>query len=210
MATEEAVKARGVAAPYGGVWRAWNKDYNRLYYDPDITYTPWPGEDSLGNLYRDANPAAAPYNPYTPVTGTMNLTATATYTTDYCAGGGGSFTVSYFPARYNLWDDTNANGIVDAADLHKLVEIEPSTPLYVGGLNRRDCAAAPTCTYTEEIQNFANWFSYYRKREYVAKAGYGQVIAGASNSRMGLVTLHNNAFVNTAVGSMNDDPRSGA
>ena len=40
----------------------------------------------------------------------------------------------------------------------------------MGGPLRNDCAAAPACSYAEEIQNFANWFSYYRKRELVAKA----------------------------------------
>lgn len=211
VATEAALQAQGIAAPYGGVWRAWNKDYNKVYYDPEITYSPWPGEDSNGNLYTDANPAAALYNPYTPLTGALNLTATTSYTTDYCAGGLGVFVVNnFYPARYNLWDDTDGNNVVDATDDHKLVEITPTTLTYSGGPNRRDCVAAPICTYAEEIQNFANWFSYYRKREYVAKAGYGQVIAGASNSRMGLVTLHNNALVNTAISSMNDDPRSGA
>ncbi len=211
MATEPALQARGIAAPYGGVWRAWNKDYNRLYYDPDITYTPWPGDNVSGVLYTDASPTAAPYNPYTPASGTTNLTVTTPYSTDYCAGGLGSFTDNtFFPARYNVWIDSNANNVVDATDAHTLVEIRPATPLYIGGPNRRDCVAAPACTYAEEIQNFANWFSYYRKREYVAKAGYGQVIAGASNSRMGLVTLHNNASVKTSMSSMNDDPRTGA
>ena len=42
-------------------------------------------------------------------------------------------------------------------------------------------------------QNFANWFSYYRKREYVVKAVYGDLIASMSNVRVGLVTLHNGA-----------------
>jgi type IV pilus assembly protein PilY1 len=36
--TEKALEDQGVPAPYGGVWRAWNKDYNRLYYDPRVTY----------------------------------------------------------------------------------------------------------------------------------------------------------------------------
>ncbi len=72
------------------------------------------------------------------------------------------------------------------------------------------------CTYDEEIQNFANWYSYYRSREYVAKAAYGQVIALAANTRMGLATLHNNRDVdtrhrpNTPIASMNADPGSGA
>lgn len=209
--TEEELANQGVAAPYGGAWRAWNRDYNRLYYDPRISYTPWPGENSTGALYQNANPAAALYDPYVPASGSIDLTATTSYQTDYCAGGLGTFTVNdYYAARYYEWSDTDNNGAVDAADEHKLVEIRPTTLVYTGSTFRRDCAAAPACTYAEEIRNFANWFSFYRKREYVAKAGYGQVIASANNSRMGMVTLHNNAAVNTAISSMNDSPRSGA
>lgn len=211
LATEEALMNRGIEAPYGGVWRAWNKDYNRLYYDPTVTYLPWPGENTNNSLYTNANPVAALYNPYTPGAGAQNLTADTSYTTDYCPGGGGSFTVNdFYPARYYSWADSDGDGIVDDTDDHKLIEIRPGATVYTGSIDRSDCAAAPACTYSEEIQNFANWFSYYRKREYVAKAGYGQVIATARNLRMGMVTLHNNGRVNTSIGTMNKDPRSGA
>lgn len=209
--TEAGLIAQGVAAPYAGVWRGWSSDYNKVYYDPTQTYTPWPGEDAAGNLYTNVNAAAAPLNPYVTGSPTVDLTAVTTYNTDFCGGGLGGFTVNNFlPARYQQWTDTDLNGQVDDTDAHTLVEITPLTLVYTGGPSRRDCGAAPFCNYAEEIRNFANWFSYYRKREYVAKAAYGQVIAGASSSRMGLVTLHNNAAVNTAIASMNLDPGSGA
>lgn len=209
--TEAGLASRGIAAPYGGVWRARNADYNRLYYDPTITYTPWPGEDGGNALLVDANPTAVPLDPYVPSAGTVDVTSRTTFRTDYCAGGLGSFNITNFlPAQYWIWTDTDGDGAVDADDAHVLVEIEPTTLVYAGSARRRDCAAAPVCTYAEEIQNFANWFAYYRKREKVAKAAYGQVIAGASNSRMGLATLHNNASVNTSIQPMNEDPRTGA
>lgn len=210
VATPESLALQGVAAPYGGTWRAWNSDYNRLYYNPALTYTPWPGNNSNDALHGNASPSAAPLNAYAAGSGTADLTTRTSYSTDYCAGGLGSFTVTNFlPARYYIWSDSDGDGEVDADDANKLVEIEPTTLLYTGSAERSDCAAAPNCTYFEEIQNFANWFSYYRKREYVAKAAYGRVIAGASNSRMGLATLHNNGSVNTSIRSMNDDPRTG-
>ena len=208
--TEDALIAQGIAPPYGGVWRAQNRDYNRLYYDPRLRYTPWPGEDVNGNLYTDVAPTAAPLNPYDPSDGTVDVTAPVTLSTDYCDGGLGTFNFNYNPARYYNWIDTDNDGRVDEEDAHTLVQIDPLTPTYVGSILRSDCAAAPICSYAEEIQNFANWFSYYRKRERVAKAAYGQVIAGASNSRMGLMTLHDNNNVDTPIASMNQDPRTGA
>ena len=209
--TEEALIAQTIAAPYGGVWRAWNPEYNKVYYDPSITYTPWPGTDVNGIAYGNANPAAALVNPYDPAGGTQDLTSRTTFDTDYCSGGLGLFTVTdYLPAHYYTWTDSDNDGVIDEDDAHTKVEIVATRLTYPGGLNRTDCSLKTVCTYAEEIQNFANWYSYYRRREYVAKAAYGQVIAGAGNSRMGLATLHNNASVNTVIDSMNNDPASGA
>ena len=207
--TEPALIDLGVAAPYGGVWRARSSSYNKAYYDPTVSYYPWPGEDSNGNQFRDADPAAAPIDPFNPGDGTLNLTTEGTVDTDYCNDGLVVNDTAFYPAMYNAWRDTNGNGNVDAADEHTRIEIRATTLTYNSGLLRTDCALAPTCTYAEEIQNFANWFTYYRKRELVAKAAYGQVAAGASNSRMGLVTLHNNNNINNPIRSMNDDPGSG-
>jgi type IV pilus assembly protein PilY1 len=217
--TEAALIAKEIAAPYGGVWRAWNKDYNKVYYDPTVTYTPWPGENDAGVRYARANPLAALYDPYDADGGTVNLTLPVSYTARYDCGAVDTagdpvdteFTVTdFYPARYYEWQDTDGDNVVDADDEHKLIEIRPTTAPYNGRENRKDCAAAPTCTFAEEILNFANWYSYYRSREYVAKAAYGQVIARAANARMGLVTLHDNGGADTEVASMNADPRSGA
>lgn len=57
--------------------------------------------------------------------------------------------------------------------------------------------------------NYANWYSYYRKREYVAKAAYGSVIVDAQSSRIGMMTLNRNNDVNMPVRSMNADFTSG-
>ncbi len=204
----ETLIANGATAPYDGVWRARNSDYNAVFYNPRLTYTPWPGEDSNGNLFTNANPTAALYNPWTPATGSLDLTTDMTYDTDWC-NTIGYVTNTLFPATYYNWTDTDSDGVVDAEDAFTTVEIVPTTLVYKGGVDRRDCALAPICTYAEELQNFANWFQYYRKREFVAKGAYGQVIASARNSRMGMVTLHNNNSVKTAISSMNVNPRSG-
>ncbi len=209
--TEEKLKALGVAAPYGGVWRAWSKDYNKVYYDPSVTYTSWSGENSDGDVYTRAIYTAALHDPNDPDDGSTNLTLNKPYTADYCPySDGADFTVSnFYPARYYQWKDTDLDGVVDADDDHELIEIRSGTS-YTGSENRKDCAAAPTCTYAEEIQNFANWYTYYRNRAFVAKGAYGQVIASAANARMGLATLHDNGDTDTAIEKMNADPASGA
>jgi type IV pilus assembly protein PilY1 len=199
--------------PGNGAWRAWNTAYNKLYYDPSVTYSPWSGEDKDGRVYANAPPTAAPDNPFIPNDGKTDLTATTSYLTRVCNDAGTASAdlsvTGFYPAHYYTWTDTDGDGVVDADDGHTKVMIQLANAPFTGGPGRKDCAAAPLCTYAEEIQNFANWFSYYRKREHVAKFAFGQVIAAASNMRMGLGTLWDNQSVNLRIETMNEDPFSG-
>jgi type IV pilus assembly protein PilY1 len=44
----------------------------------------------------------------------------------------------------------------------------PTYPKIAG--TRLDCAGAASCTYTEEMTNFSNWYAYYRTRLHMAKS----------------------------------------
>jgi type IV pilus assembly protein PilY1 len=51
-----------------------------------------------------------------------------------------------------------------------------------------------TCTYAQEIQNFANWFSYYRTRILTMKTTMGQAFSGLSSKyRVGFSTINNSS-----------------
>jgi type IV pilus assembly protein PilY1 len=52
--------------------------------------------------------------------------------------------------------------------------IRSTTLSYTNRANRSDCAAAPTCTYTEEIQNYSKWFAYYQTRMQMMKTSAGR------------------------------------
>jgi type IV pilus assembly protein PilY1 len=45
---------------------------------------------------------------------------------------------------------------------------------YGNRTGRSDCASPPTCTYTEEIQNYAKWYAYYRTRMQMMKTSAGR------------------------------------
>lgn len=199
--TEEALKKAKIGtAPYSGVWRAWNKDYNALYYNPDVTYSPWMGKDIGGNSYTNASPTAAPLNPYRPDDGTQNLTVDQTYASRYCPTDD-NISVTFYPALYFVWTDTDNNGVVDAADGHTLVEIKPT------GISK--CTSAsdlPRCLkrdYVDEIQNFANWFTYYRKRDLTMKNAMTKVVA-PSTKRMGMSTIHNRDTIGVPIKDIDD------
>lgn len=66
-----------------------------------------------------------------------------------------------------------------------------STGTFNNRPNRSDCAAAPNCTYAEEIQNFANWYQYYRTRALLMKTVGGQVFTALDEHyRVGFVAIN--------------------
>lgn len=213
--TQEFLDAGGVAAPQGGVWRAWNHNYNTIYYNPDVEYTPWEGQDVNGAVYTDVDYNNAPYNPYRPGDGDLDLDATISYVTDCklaaCTGSlAGNITVTgFYPARYYTWTDTDTDGVVDADDAHTLVEIKAANFPKDRAGTRTDCGgdgdatSTISCSLAQELQNFANWFSYYRKRDLTAKNAFSKVIEPTTSTRIGFSTINNNATNRIKIEPMN-------
>jgi type IV pilus assembly protein PilY1 len=174
-------------------WRIRNYDFNPLYFNPNRVYTPWPGLAADGNPFQNMPITAAKANPYRSNSETIDLTK---HNSDW--RGGNNRTTSDRDGdgipdgfRYYTWTDANGNGLFDNGEetVHFIKDKDAATQ-----------------------QNFANWFSYYRSRELTAKAAFGQVIANATNVRMGLVTLHDNnagGQAKTAIKLMNTDPTTG-
>ena len=62
---------------------------------------------------------------------------------------------------------------------------------YPKGPARSDCAGATSCTYEEEMTNFANWFAYYRTRFQMAKTSIGRAfLTLGSDFRVGFMTIN--------------------
>lgn len=56
--------------------------------------------------------------------------------------------------------------------------------------DRIDCASS-TCSYAEEMTNFANWYAYYRTRSFAMKSAAGQAFATIDNNyRVGFLTIN--------------------
>ena len=186
--------------PDSGLWRLRNSSYNRIYYDPGVEYKPWSGSDANNLAFGDADPANAHDDPYNPEQ-FYDLTATHTL-------GSGNIPVNY----YWTWTDHDSDGVVDVTESGMKVDITRDNAPFTGGTDRTDCTghvnAPVSCTYEEEIQNFANWFSYHRTRSLVAKAGLGQVIADARNLRVGFAGFNGQSNV-TGVKALNNSELTG-
>jgi len=149
---------------YAEAWILKSIDGNKLYYNPDVTYLPWSGTDASGNpLYREFPPTAVPEDPNAPTANLTDLTANHTYDDGNVAGP----VPMYLPTYYEWVDD--GDGTIHAT-------LDKGNPVEI-----RDAAG---------LQNFANWFAYYRSREFTAKAAIGGVINNSDAARMGLAVIN--------------------
>ena len=201
---------------------AWTRssDYNSIYYDSNKTYTPWsPGyvSGASASTFSAASTSATrshPVNGTTTMALNANLTSgTANWKFTFLAGmtipsgatnivcyfagypGGLPYTVptsrglctatlTYYPATF--WkketctvDGTNCITNYDGQTL-KRYEIKAGNTFPSGR------------SYADELQNFANWFTYYRKRRLMLGAAMGQVLENLTGLRMGVVAFNNN------------------
>ena len=88
------------------------------------------------------------------------------------------------------------------------VDIVSGTAQYPKSVTSRrtDCANATYCTYTEELQNFANWFSYYRVRITMMKTATGRAFLPIDDRyRVGFITINPG---NPVMGAAKTDPVS--
>lgn len=174
---------------------------NTIYYNPGVTYTPWSKPD--GSLHDPASPTCAPHNPMLTAKGCRNLTAQVSNTrqnnvrwvscssASNCSLSSTSGTNSnrtYWPATY-FWH--NGGDVWNKSNYTK-TEIKSTTTTYSGhGREKRTDCTAGVCTYTQEIQNFANWYTYYRSRVLTARAGVGRAFSAQDTGlRVGFGTIN--------------------
>jgi type IV pilus assembly protein PilY1 len=184
------------------VARSRSATQNLMYYNPRLRYRPWVGTDVNGSPFTDANPNNALFNPYHPsrgglnlVSGTINGGVSGTPVNSGEPAFTGSYTVPSMSgtptfAVYYLFETANANcdGTAGDLDCYTRVEVVPSVATYtIATPNQRDepgcttTAGATVCSYAAEIQNFANWFQYYRSRTLLARGAMGHAMAALGN-----------------------------
>lgn len=153
---------------------------NATFYDPAVDYLPW--STSTGSNYPDAPANAAPYNPYLLGVGTLNLTIENTQNANWRDSGGfdeeprSFYPITYYVhkgvggtnVRTNYFRYQYREGVMYRRDLNGGAEAA------ITGLNW----GTKSRTVSEEVQNFANWFTYYRSRILAARAGIGRAFAG--------------------------------
>jgi len=174
------------AGPEGRkLWQTQFYQTNAMYYNPSVTYTPWPSYGSVAFTNADKdNPRSHPVN--------------------------GSYTLSLEGTSYSVGgvDVPHSRYVVYSAGTHYLVVLDKassSKKYYTfavtgSGLAGKISALTPVTSppddgfpvrsYELERQNFANWFTYYRRREFVAKNALANVITSLSQVRVGIYGIN--------------------
>jgi type IV pilus assembly protein PilY1 len=172
-------------------------DINSMYYNPDIRYRPWIDANNIPNDMTAGVKGLALWDPR--LATTFDIVNKAKYPANgvkWCAD---SYTgcaksgsdLDFFPglvyrltagadptlsASYTRYDINGNNGDAWAPT--------------VKNPNRTDCAGNG-CTQAEELQNFANWFTYYRNRQSIVKAALGRTLTNFKDKiRLGWARFH--------------------
>lgn len=139
--------------------------YNKMYYDPDVTYSPPLKAD--GSSYPQSNFFSAPIDGFDSSSARVDLSDSFRAIMDDSSyyygrdGGRNVFGVTISPyggdvaAFYYEWKNSCSESNKDNLSCYTKVDI----------------------TGDAERQSFANWYSFYRKRELAAKSGIGTVFA---------------------------------
>ncbi len=200
---------------------------NPIYYNPDNVYAPPFKGDGTGDRYPDSQYTDAWLDGYDSAnTETMKVNLSDDYRAimdpyyrlvAYCDGGvvvqtdgrysciGGSFRLHYGFAIGSKTNNTNDKS-GDSAFYYN----------FIGG---DGCTAKPipdSCFSTiinpstdAEKKNFANWFSYYRNRQLLSRAGVSSAFIDQSeNMRLGYGSLNSSDTIITGVKPFSGDPRS--
>jgi type IV pilus assembly protein PilY1 len=174
-------------------WRSQWHEVNAIYYNPNLVYGPWPDFT-----------AADPDEPYVhPLRQDKTLDLDLeSFTVDIEQSGGGG------PKKLEIpWSHYFVKSSVD--DVVYLVVMQNGAISYytfkTDSTDPQDFPNDKITTVESELsppedivrayadarQNFANWFTYHRRREFVAKAAIARVIRDLDGVRVGILGINN-------------------
>ena len=183
------------------LWKSQSHTYNVLYYNPEIAYDPWPG---YGN--QDFLPADRKFPKLHPLknnAGTIDLD-------------GESFSVTLelealpdavLPVKNAHYFRQAENGVIYLVVLNgdeNKINYFAITEVEGSGMTEkirkvRSVTTPPGKIRVEEYgqarQNFANWFTYHRRREYVAKGAIAGIIKNLKGVRVGILSINGTIIV---------------
>jgi len=164
---------------------------NTVYYNPGIIYVPPKNAD--GTDFANASFTAARYNGFDGSSSTRDLSNNYIAYDNTTSNGNGSDTAQ--PAYYYVWSGGSApsNGSTSSTTGCWPSSGGTSSPFThtTGNWTKRQVSATSGPGSTDERQNFANWYSYYRTRLMLMKSAAGRAFVGIGEGyRVGFITIN--------------------
>lgn len=165
-------------------------DYNTAYYDPEDLYTPW--KDASGDeAYGDVSPSAAPYEPT--LVGSLKLDLTSdTQDTEGNTFYPATYYVQVLVGTYTQGETSKSCGTSGAYKewINSPDDFKFSDGIVGFGPNDACLQEVAIAADTAEMQNFANWFSYYRRVHHTARASIGEALRGLSGMNLDIFWIN--------------------
>ena len=198
-ATQEGLRYMGPAGRK--FWRSQSHEYNVMYYNPRVAYAPWP---DYGN--QDFPPADKKFPKRHPLkrnAGVVNLDEESfSVTLEIDALPDAILKVKHAHYFQNANNGDRYLIVLDGdekrAIYYKITKVEGSGMTEI--IQKVKLVTGPPGEirvngYDEARQNFANWFTYHRRREYVAKAAIAEVIKNLKEVRVGILSINGRTIV---------------
>ncbi len=196
---------------YRTYWKSQYSGVNVMYYNPAFTYSPWPNYP--GQTFSNADTETPAPDPIKTGTTNLNLDATSyslvmetstnllvKHAHYFAVDDGGEVWLVVLDGGVNRILYYKVTGFDGAGLEQKVTKVRLETNLNLVPdevePQRATCADEDNfCTYAEERQNFANWFTYHRRRAYVAKYAIAQVINRLQGVRVGILGINGTILV---------------
>ena len=179
-------------------WRSQWHEVNVIYYNPNLTYEPWPDHAKKTFLPADIDkPLVHPLK-----TNTLNLDEESFTIGIDTTGDGAADSDFEIPWAHYFVKSTNGtvylvvlkSGAISYFTFKTDTGVEPNDKItMISAVS--DPPADIVRSYDQDRQNFANWITYHRRREFVAKAGIGRVLKDIDGVRVGILGINNRVIV---------------
>ncbi len=196
-------------------WRARSSDFNLIYYNPEVIYAPWAGltDASFSSARSNPQTGTTGYSVTRNLAGVVFEVVIDDHGYTSTRPNGPSTATSTPNGIVDLWDSritytvnatdmtattyttaTNISALGVACTLAHAQATVPYTSCYGTTAATVTYAAADLNpwgrTLAEEQQNIANWYSFARKRSYMAKGAIAAVVESSDDFRYGLSLIN--------------------
>jgi len=183
-------------------WQARCCMTNRMYYDPRKSYDPWPHWHLIMDNLPDTENANANCPRYNPIRSACLNLDDSYYVTD-------NFTLPF--SHFFIFEDHNANAHLDTEEqlilinlsdqnIHAYEVIDSKADMTITNLRLMPVSHIPASialnasgqpmTYTSQRQNFANWFSFHRRKEQSVRYHLGKLLDRLNIGWVGIYSLN--------------------